>query len=202
MRYSKLFLYLFIAILFVACGEEEAFTPKPRAYPRVQYPQKSYQNFDKNFCTFSFEYPTYAKIAKDTFFFDERPAEDCWFDLFIPHFDARVHCSYYPIQKNNTFEKLRDDAFTMVSKHNIKASYIDEFRIHKPNKVDGFAFNIEGPAASPFQFYLTDSTRHFLRGALYFNTQARPDSLAPIFDFVKEDIMHLINTFEWEAEGK
>ena len=86
----------------------------------------------------------------------------------------------------------------MVQKHNIKASYIEEFPIQKSESVLGFAFNIEGPAASPFQFYLSDNKQHFLRGALYFNTQARPDSLAPIFNFVKEDIMKMINTFEWQ----
>ena len=96
------------------------------------------------------------------------------------------------------FEKLRNDAFSLANKHNIKANYIDELPIEKPNGVRGFVFNIEGPVASPFQFYLTDvEDQHFLRASLYFNTQARPDSLAPVLDFVKTDLMHLINTFEW-----
>ena len=94
-------------------------------------------------------------------------------------------------------EKLHSDAFTLAGKHNIKADYIDEIKIQKPNHVSGFLFDIEGAAASPFQFYLTDSTKHFMRGSLYFNTESRPDSLQPVFEFMKKDIMHLINTFEW-----
>ncbi len=188
-----------LCIGLTACGPDIVPIPKPRAFPRVHYPVKNYQSFNENYCGFTFQYPAYARVEQDTLFFNEKPAHSCWFDIFISEFDARVHCSYYPISGNENFENLREDAFKMVQKHNIKASYIDEFRIQKPNSVQGFVFNIEGPAASPFQFYLTDSTNHFLRGALYFNTQARPDSLAPIFNFVKEDIMHMINTFEWQA---
>ena len=86
----------------------------------------------------------------------------------------------------------------MVDWHNKKANYIEEQGIRLPNGASGFIFNIEGPAASPLQFFLTDSTRHFLRGALYFNTSVNPDSLAPVLDFVKKDIFHMIETFEWK----
>jgi gliding motility-associated lipoprotein GldD len=130
-------------------------------------------------------------------FFDEKVKDECWFDIYVAQFDARIHCSYYPIDSKNTLEKLHSDAFTLAGKHNIKADYIDEIKIQKPNHVSGFLFDIEGAAASPFQFYLTDSTKHFMRGSLYFNTESRPDSLQPVFDFMKKDIMHLINTFEW-----
>jgi gliding motility-associated lipoprotein GldD len=81
--------------------------------------------------------------------------------------------------------------------HNKKATFIDEVRFEKPNSVSGFIFNLEGPVATPFQFFMSDSTEHFLRGALYFNTQIRPDSLAPLYEFVKQDISHMINTFAW-----
>ena len=192
------FLFTFFLCLCVGCQPDQAPIPKPRGYPKVIYPKKAYQPFDAEYCAFHFEYPVYASIQQDTTFFNERPNHPCWFDVVIPAFDARLHCSYYPIQNNNDFEKLRADAFHMVNKHNMKASYIDEFPVRKPNNVNGFVFNIEGPAASPFQFYLSDSTKHFVRGALYFNTQVQPDSLAPVFDFVKADIMHLVNTLEWK----
>ncbi len=183
-------------LLFQSC-EEVIYTPKPRAYPKVVYPEKVYQSFDKNYCKFTFEYPEYAKIEQDTLFFNEKPVDPCWFDILIPAFNAKIHCSYYPINSVNTFDKLNSDAFDLASKHNLKANYIDDLVIKKPNGVSGIAFNLEGEVASPFQFFLTDSTTHFVRGALYFNTQSRPDSLAPVKDFVKTDIMHLINTFEW-----
>ena len=187
----------FVLLFFFSSCEETIYTPKPRGFPRVVYPEKAYQPFNENYCQFTFQYPKYALIQRDTLFFDEKPPSDCWFNIQIPSLNATVHCSYYAIDKTNTYEKLRADAFALAGKHNSKADYIDELPIKKPNNVSGFVFDIQGPAASPFQFYLSDSTHHFLRGALYFNAQVRPDSLAPVFDFVKKDVMEMINTFEW-----
>ena len=197
MNIKNLWTFFCLALLVAACNSEPVFSPKPRAYPRVIYPEKAYQSFDDHFCNFTFEFPAYAEIEQDTSFFDEKPTHPCWFNIYIPAFDSRLHCSYYPIGKGKSLEDLKQDAFEMVDFHNKKANYIEEIRIGKPNNVSGFAFDIEGPAASPFQFYLTDSTRHFLRGALYFNTQVNPDSLAPVYEFVKEDLLRMIETFEW-----
>ncbi len=192
---------LFIAYcsLLTACNEATP-TPKPRAYPRVIYPEKAYQQFDENYCDFTFQYPVYAQIQQDTNFFDEKPAHPCWFDIYMPAFDSRLHVSYYPISGKNTFKNLKADAFEMLDWHNKKANYIDERRIEKPNDVSGYVFVIDGPAASPMQFYLTDSTRHFMRAALYFNTKVNPDSLAPVYKFVEEDIFKMLETFEWKKE--
>lgn len=192
-------LLILSVLLFQAC-EEVVYSPKPRAYPKVNYPEKTYQPFDKNYCNFSFEYPQYATIQQDTLFFDEQPNDPCWFDIIIPSLNAQIHCSYYPIDQDNSFDKLNKDAFDLAYKHNLKANSIEDFPIKKPDGTAGMAFNLVGDVASSFQFYLTDSTTHFLRGALYFNTQSNADSLAPVTDFVKTDIMHLINTFEWDKE--
>lgn len=193
----KAFIVFTSTVIFCLSCKDVSFTPKPRAYPKVEYPEKAYRHFDMDYCNFTFEYPVYAEIQQDTTFFDEKLAGLCWFDIYIPSFDSRIHCSYYPIDVSKSLDALKADAFKLVGKHNKKANYIDELRIQKLG-VSGFAFDIQGPAASPFQFYLTDSTHHFFRGALYFNTQARPDSLAPIYTFVKEDIFKLIETFEWK----
>ncbi len=195
-QYKFLFPLFMLCFLWSACNEDVVYSPKPRAFPKVEYPSRSFQKMDVSFCEFSFEYPGYASIEQDTAFFDEKPVNPCWFDVLMPAFDAKLHCSYYPV--GNDFEKLRRDAFDLANKHNIKANFIDELPIQKPNGVNGFVFDIEGPVASPFQFYLTDEENHFLRASLYFNTQARPDSLAPVFNFIKEDLMHMINTFEWK----
>ena len=199
-NFMKKTLALAFAITAIAaCSDsEQTSTPKPRGYPRIILPQKNYQNVGENYCNFSFQYPTYANIEHDTLFFDQAAPSDCWFNLKVPSLNAVVHFSYYAISGKNTHEKLRNDAFNLAGKHNIKADYIDELPIRKPNNVSGFVFNIEGPAACPFQFYLTDSTRNFVRGALYFNSEMRPDSLAPVIDFLKTDIMQMINTFEWK----
>lgn len=183
-------------MLFQSC-QEEVYTPKPRGFPRVIYPVKKYKAFDENYCHFTFQMPEYAEIQQDTSFFNERPVDPCWFNIYFPAFDAYIYCSYYPLSGKNTFDKLKNDAYALANKHDVRADYIEELPIRKNNHVSGTAFNIEGPAASPFQFYMTDSTHHFLRGSLYFNTKARPDSLKPVLDFVKVDIMQMINTFEW-----
>ena len=188
---------LFVLLIGQSC-EDPIYTPKPRAYPKIEFPERNFQAFNAEFCDFNFEIPSYVKVERDTTFFNEKPLHPCWFDLYVPEFDSRIHCSYIPISSENLFSELNADAFQLAGKHNAKADYIDELPIRKPNGTAGFVFDIEGEVASPFQFFLTDSTNHFFRGALYFNTQARPDSLAPLYDFMKEDIMHLINTFEWE----
>lgn len=193
----KYILTTLFCLALVQCQEGPVYTPKPRAFPKVTYPEKNYQSFDADYCHFTFEYPAYAQVEQTESFFDEKPIDPCWFDVYVPDFNSRIHFSYYPIGVEKDFETLKTDAFKLADYHNKKANYIDELIIQKDNDVSGFAFDIEGPAASPFQFFLTDSTRHFVRGALYFNTQARPDSLAPIVDFVKQDILKIIETFEW-----
>ncbi len=189
-------LWIFLGI-FLAC-QDVAILPKPRAYPKIVFPERSYTAFDSEHCPFTFEMPSYAEIQKDSLFFEEQTADQCWFDIYYPVFDCSIHCSYYTISAENSFEKLNDDAFRMAMEHNKKATYIDELPFSKPNNVSGFIFNLEGPVATPFQFYCTDSLQHFVRGALYFNTQIRPDSLAPLYEFVKEDITHMVNTFAWK----
>jgi gliding motility-associated lipoprotein GldD len=193
----NLSLAVFIFIWMSACQNGDIPLPKPRAFPKVDFPERKYVEFDENYCEFTFERPAYTVVEQDTSFFNERPVDPCWFNLYYPDFDCRIHCSYYPVSTANSFAKLNNDAFNLAMEHNKKATFIDEVRFEKPNKVSGFIFNLEGPVATPFQFFMSDSTTHFLRGALYFNTQIRPDSLAPLYEFVKQDISHMINTFAW-----
>lgn len=192
-----LVLMLLSTLTFWAC-ETPIYTPKPRAYPKVEYPNRTYQKFNEDYCAFSFEHSDYMKVVQDEQYFDGKTKNACWFDLHMEAFDSRLHCTYYPIESQGDFEKLLVDAFDLAGKHNLRADYIDEIPIELPNNVKGYAFEMEGAVASPYQFFLSDSTKHFLRASLYFNTQARPDSLAPIYDFVKEDITRVINTFAWK----
>ncbi len=196
-RNLVLFLLIIFAGIIISCQDGPVLAPKPRAFPKIDFPEPEFVAFNEDFCQFTFERPAYTEVEQDTLFFDEKPNDPCWFNLYYPMFNCRIHCSYYPISDENPFSKLNNDAHKLAMEHNRKATYIDEMRLEKPNHVYGFIFNLEGPVATPFQFYLTDSTRHFLRGALYFNTQVRPDSLAPLYEFVKNDITHMINTFAW-----
>lgn len=197
MNHRHLLGLLILLFALAACGDPQA-TPKPRSFPRIEWPEaEGYQAFRTEVCPFTFEHPVYTSLQRDTTFFEEAPAHPCWYDLYYPAFDARLHLTYVPVGLDGKgLEELRLDAFEMADWHNRRANYIDELLIQR-DSVSGVAFDINGPAASPFQFFLTDSTRHFLRGSLYFNTQARPDSLAPVAAFVKEDILHLIESFSW-----
>jgi gliding motility-associated lipoprotein GldD len=188
---------LFCCFLIVGC---DGYTPvpKPRAYPRVVYPEKAYKPFETGYCNFTFDQPVYSKIEQDTAYFDEKPKDECWFNIVVPQLNAKIYCSYYPIHSRTDFDKFVADAFEMTNKHTVKATYIDEVPVHRPaDHVHGVVFNVEGPAASSYQFFLTDSTKHFVRGALYFNTVARPDSLAPVVAFMREDLNRMVETLKW-----
>lgn len=183
----------------LGCGESSVGVPKPHAFPRIIFPKKKYQPFGEGYCPLSFEQAAYAKVEQDTLFFGEKPKHDCWFNLQVESLHATIHCSYSPIRSRSEYDELVQDAFTLVQKHNVKASFIEELPVHRTAaRVHGMVFKIEGAAASPYQFYMTDSTRHFLRGALYINTQSRPDSLAPVVDFMKMDVNRLIETLAWK----
>jgi len=174
----------------MSCGETLE-VPKPRTYPRIELPEKSY----------TFDYPEYARVIRDTLFFGELPADDCWLDIEYPEFNGYLHCTYYPLAKPGDLDKLIRDEFKLSDKHQVKADYIDEIPIDKRNGTTGMIFEPEGAVASNLQFYLTDSKSHFLRAALYFKTQARPDSIAPVYNFIKDDVSRMIASLEWTSES-
>ncbi len=190
---------LLLLLLLIACGEENAsHVPKPRAYPRVDFPEKAYKAIGRNDCEFSFDIPEYAEIKEYSGEIEGAVKKDCWFDITIPAFNGKVHCSYYPINKVNSLDSLIYDSFALVGKHTIKAQYIKETRIELPGKVYGVLFNLSGPAASPTQFFLTDSLNHFFRGSLYFENKTQVDSMEVVYNFVNKDIEHLLNSFHWK----
>ena len=187
------------AAALTSCDGETAETPKPRAFPRIDFPTSDQSaTFSLEVCPFAFEHPSYVAVERDTAFFDEAPSDPCWFDLVTPSLDGRVHVSYYPIGAEADFEEYRDDAYELVGKHNIVATGIDETPIQRPGaEVYGFAFDVSGDVASPYQLYVTDSARHFLRAAVYVNARARADSLAPVYDFLRRDLDGVVGSLRW-----
>lgn len=191
-------LLLLALFLLAGCGNGELPVPKPRSFPKINFPERNLVDLGPDYCQFDFQFPDYGEIEQKSLYFDEKPADPCWFDIYMPAFDGRLHFSYYPITSPEDWESKRDQAFELAGYHTKRASSITEYRVNQSPTVGGMIFDIDGPAASPYQFFLTDSTTHFVRAALYFNTQAKPDSLRPIVDFVVEDIANLIETFEWK----
>jgi len=197
MRNKTIFI-LAVLLFVISCKEENLYLPKPRMYPKVNFPAKNYQDFDKEYCSIGFRYPTYAKILKDEYFFDDKPLDPCWFDLSIPSLNGTLHCSYFPVSNRSDLDELITDSYELAGKHNIKAEYYNEFVLDYPGNVKGVLFEIEGDVATPVQFFLSDSSNHFFRGSLYFNNQVRPDSMSPIYDFVRQDIDTLLHSFYWK----
>lgn len=183
--------------LLSSCSSEYTPLPKPRMYPRVVYPEKKYTPFQKSDCPFSFQMPEYGAILNDTFRFEGRPDNPCWFDLNLTSLNASIHCSYYEISGSRSLTSLVNDAFNLAGKHNIKANYRKESVIDNGSGVKGILFEIDGPVASPLQFYITDEKKHFFRASLYFNATVNPDSTAPVLQFLRPDLDTLISTFSW-----
>ena len=191
--FKTILIILISVIYFSSCSEN--YTPKPRGYFRIDLPKKSYVKLDSVF-PYTFDYPVYANITGDPY----APNEKNWINVNFPDFKAVLHISYEKV--DNNLAQYLNDAHTLVSKHIPKAEAIYDSLIYHPDKqVYGLAFKIEGiGTASPFQFYVTDSVQHYLRGALYFNLHPNNDSLAPVIDFLEKDINHMISTLEWKND--
>ncbi len=188
--------YIVITVLLAACNSD--YTIKPRGYFKINFPQKAYQPFQQGGFPYTFEYPTYAKVVQDTTFFEQKPENPYWLNVDFPQFGGRIHLSYKAIGKNN-FDSLVNDAFTLSYKqHTYKASAIDPIPFTTPNGISGVYFSLRGNTATAHQFFITDSVRHFVRGALYFSATPNEDSLRPVNDFLRQDMEHLINTLEWK----
>lgn len=182
-------------VILAACNSESL--PKPKGYFAISLPEKKYQVFDAPGYPYSFAYPTYGKVVKDTSFFEDAPENPWWINIDYPEFQARMHISYKAIGGKNQFSILVEDAFKMTGKHSIKATSIDEIPVKGGAGVEGIIFDVGGNAATGKQFFVTDSVRHFLRGALYFNATPNFDSIQPVEQFLYQDIQHLIQTLRW-----
>lgn len=189
---------LVLVILLLACNGEEATLPKPRLYPKITFPERGYKVFQSTDCPFTLEYPSYAIIESDEYFEDKDPIHPCWFDILMKGLNASIHCSYIPINGSDHFDELVSDAFRLVTEHNIKAEARQDSLFTTDKEAEGILFSISGDVATPIQWMITDSTTHFMRASLYFDDQVNADSIAPILSFVRTDIDHLIESFNWQ----
>lgn len=183
---------LLLLLMATACGDNNQ-QPKPRGYFRIDLPEKQYVTLD-TMARYSFEYPVYATITPDQY----SPDETDWVNVVFPAFKGTIHISYKHVDGN--LSQYVEDAHKMIVKHIEKANGIrDSLIIDDERNVYGLMYYLDGEGvASPLQFYVTDSTRHFLRGSLYFNVYPNNDSLQPVIDFITDDARHLINTLQWK----
>jgi len=192
-KVSILFAALAIVLIATSCGDRDNYLPKPRGYFRIDLPEKGYTKVD-TIERYSFECPQYALITPDPY----SPDEKNWINIEMPQFNGSIHLTHKPV--NGNLGEYLEDVHTMVTKHLQKANGMrDSLIVNDEHQVYGLFIEMDGKGvATPMQFYLTDSTKDFVRGALYFNFQPNNDSMQPVINFIREDIDRMIESFEWK----
>ncbi len=193
------FVLLVIVISFSFAGISScnsSFNPKPTGYFKIPFPEKKYRLFQQEGYPYSFEYPVYADVVKDSTFFGDATENPWWINIDFPQFHGRVYVSYKSLGQYK-LDTLLKQTFELTGKHTSKAYSIEDTAIHTPLGVHGVFFTVGGDVATAHQFFLTDSSKHFLRGALYFDASPNADSLVIVNAFLLADMKHLINTFQW-----
>lgn len=206
--------FFLMAILFFSCND--GFTVKRDGYFKIDFPEKAYTTFNDPSFPYTFDYPTYAQIIKGSAFPGEEEESPYSIDISFPQFKGKIFISYKDISGSsvykvktseggyrdsmaaNNFDKMVDDAYKLAFKNDIKAQSITDSVMHTPNGLTGIYFQLSGNVATANQFLLSDTSNHFLRGALYFDATPNEDSLKPVNNFLKEDMKHIINTLKWK----
>ncbi len=190
-RFYPYTVYLFLVISCLsACRKEQ--TPKPRGYYRITFPPKGYRLLNEPL-SYNFRIPVYATVTPDLL----NPDQKEWITVEIPGNHAQIHISYKKV--DHDLSRLIEESRSLVYKHSQKASSIEEqVFVHPAKKIYGMLYTLKGNAASPMQFYLTDSVSHFLRGALYIKEVPNYDSLRPVIKFLSEDVIQMIESTEWK----
>ncbi|MDU1904778.1 MAG: hypothetical protein E6772_08345 [Dysgonomonas sp.] len=178
-----------ISIVFVSCQE---YTPKPIGYNRIDIKEDSMKRYE--FSDFSFENPESARID----IINTKIEKEFWFDIVYPQYNATIHCTYLPITKQ-TLPKALEDSYHLAYSHTTKADGINQHLYNDlERKIFGILYEIEGNVATPAQFFVTDSIHHFLRGSFYYTDKINTDSVAPVTEYIVDNIRRIMNTVEWK----
>jgi len=183
---------LFIAFFGGMVSCEDVVQPKPSGYYRIDLPDREFKQWRES-CPFEFKVSNQAVVTKSN-----KVKSYCYYDLTYPNFNATLYLSYLPVKNN--LKSLVDQEFTMREKHNAFSTGTNE-RLFRDleHKVSAMIFDVKGvKAATPLQFFVTDSVNHFFRGALYFYNSPNNDSLAPVIEYIRQDIDTLISSFRWK----
>jgi gliding motility-associated lipoprotein GldD len=185
--------------LTAAYSCREVAVPKPRGHFRIDLPARRYilfndQTENRMDLPLSFEYPSYGHLS----FIGDSRKNPGWFNIEFPSYKAKIYLTYKDV--HNDLDSLLAQSYDLnVKNHVSKADAIKEQVISsRENKVYGILYDLKGNTASAVEFYVTDSLSHYLRGSLYFASEPNADSLAPVIDFFREDIMHMIETLKWK----
>lgn len=199
-RNMQRYTFIIAALLFIASCRPDVFPPKPEGYFRLDTPAKhEYQLFDRPGFPYTFEYPVYSNIVNDTEFQNSKERNPYWININIPSLNCVINITYKEITKEQPLYKLNNDSWGYTFVHHEKAQDIQPKEFNNPAaRVWGVMYVVYGNTASRYQFTATDSVKHFMRGALYFDVTPNADSLKPATDFMERDIKHLMETLKWK----
>ncbi|WP_245859540.1 gliding motility lipoprotein GldD [Spirosoma aerolatum] len=186
---------ILIGLVLAACGgsSSDNYVPKPKGFPRLDLPPQQYKLIDPVH-PYQFEYNKVARLLPDTF----ARSEPHWIFIHYPMFHASIQLTYKPIYNDvNRLRAMLEDSYKLAARHNIKAYAIEQKKMRLKSGLEASVIDLTGDVPSQVQFVTTDSTTHFLRGALYFNTATENDSLQPVIQYIRKDIIHLLNTLKW-----
>ena len=186
----------FFILGFTACNSR--FTPKQAGYPAMTLPKKDYLTGAVNGLPYAFDIPSYAVVDQKVSSMVLDQSKTGWMNLQFPSLNATLYISYNSVQKDK-LDVLVRDAYNFANNHSNKASFIEDSAFENPIGLQGVFFHLGGDVASPYQFFITDSSRHFFRAALYFDTTPNADSLAPVIDFLYQDLKQLVQSFHWKS---
>ena len=199
------FLILNLALLLcVSCSSGN--TPKPYGYYRIATPDTAYTDFQTTVRELQTTTPLSGGGGAYPYTFDlsrnavVQPRTDAdepyWINIVYPSLNATIHCSYKPVRNN--LRELTNDALEFVYRNASFATAIPEQEyMHPEAHVYGVLFDLEGNTASSCQFFVTDSTRHFFRASVYCNCPPNADSLAPVYQYIRTDVIKMVETFKW-----
>ncbi len=190
---NKFTIVLFCVSMLALGSCSQDYVPKPRGFQRFDLPAPTYKTY-KNDCGFECEIPVEAVVLPDF----SAQHEKCWFNIFYQPYNATLHISVSAVESKEKLTKLTEDAHTLVYKHTVKADEITESYLENEH-LRGVVYEISGNTASNFQFYVTDTSKYYVRGALYFNVQTNTDSVAPVFAYLKKYVLHMFETLRWKS---
>lgn len=181
---------VFCVLVFTSCKEDPI--PKPKGYLKLEYPEAVYKQYLTD-CPFTFDVNNIIEIEKP-----RGGGQYCGVNLSYPLLNGKIHLTYIPVDKDLLRSSLRD-AQNLTQEHTQKAEGISTIPFeNKAENKYGMVYDIEGNAASPVQFYITDNKKHFLRGAAYFNVKPNYDSILPAAHYLKKDIRMLMQSLQWK----
>jgi gliding motility-associated lipoprotein GldD len=190
-------LVVLIAFVFSSCEPDVVYTPRPRGYFRIELPPKNYVQYDSADVPYTMEIPDYSRMFRSSA--PDAPAT--WKDLYFGEFKATLYLSYHEITSDSLFAQLINQSWELTEAHHEMSQAMKDSMILRPeDKVYGTVIELGGNAASLLQFYLTDSTHHFIRGSLYFYAAPNKDSLQPVLKYIKDDVMHIVQTLKWKEQ--